>query len=291
MMGVSDLPRDPPIPSPFYPFPFATSAMPSRSALINPDRAAPPIVLLHGFTGRGESWADHASAFRSAGLRVLTPDLPGHGANQPANPSDYTMEAAAAQLAALLDREKMGPVHLLGYSMGGRLALYFALHAPQWVASLILESASPGLAMAPERAARVARDNALAERIQREGIPAFVAFWESLPLWNSQARLPAAIRQRLHEQRLGNAPAGLARSLHSMGTGVQPSLWERLGELSLPVLLLAGAEDAKFVAIARQMAERIPQARLTVVPRAGHTVHLEQPIAFQDAVLAFVTKK
>lgn len=259
------------------PFPLAT-----------PPNASDTLLLLHGFTGSGENWAEQTSFFRAAGLRVLSPDLPGHGANLPATSDDYTMEAAAAQLDGLLERENSGPVYLLGYSMGGRLALYFALHYPEKVRSLLLESASPGLATAEERATRRASDDALAERIEREGISAFVAFWESLPLWKSQEKLPALIRLWLHEKRLQNDSRGLAESLRQMGTGAQPSLWTRLGELAMPVLLLTGAEDEKFVAIARQMAGTIPHARLRIVPGAGHTVHLEQAAAFQAAVLSFL---
>lgn len=247
------------------------------------------LLLLHGFTGSGAQWAEQAARLRAAGLRVFCPDLPGHGKNLPASLHDYTIEGAAAQLADLLEQEEYGPVHLLGYSMGGRLALYFALHYPDGVRSLILESASPGLATAQERAARQTSDDALAERIERDGIPAFVAYWESLPLWKSQERLPRAARQWLHEQRLRNDASGLARSLRQMGTGVQPSLWGRLGELAMPVLLLAGAEDAKFVEIARQMAARIPQAQLAIIPDAGHTIHLEQPAAFHTTIRNFLT--
>lgn len=246
------------------------------------------VVLLHGFTGSGVNWDAPAAFLRKEGYAVLAPDLPGHGANLPAIPDGYTMETAAAQLTALIEREQCGPVHLLGYSMGGRLALYFALHYPEKVRSLILESASPGLATAEERAARAASDDALAARIEREGIPAFVEFWESLPLWKSQERLPPAAHFWLHENRLRNDPSGLAHSLRGMGTGVQPSLWDRLGALSMPLLLLAGAEDEKFVAIARQMAHSIPQARLVIVPDAGHTVHLEQPQAWREVLLAFL---
>lgn len=248
----------------------------------------PPLLLLHGFTGSGENWAEQAACFRAVGLSVHTPDLPGHGINQPRASDDYTIFAAASQLVGLLENQRIDAIHLLGYSMGGRLALSFALRYPEKVKSLILESASPGLARAEERAARKASDDALAARIERGGIPAFVACWESLPLWKSQERLPLSVRQRLHERRLQNSVAGLAHSLRQMGTGVQPSLWERLGELSLPVLLLVGEEDEKFVAINRQMAERIPEARLAVIPHAGHTVHLEQPEAYQQAVCAFL---
>lgn len=247
-----------------------------------------PLLLLHGFTGSGANWAEHSAQFQSAGLRVLTPDLPGHGANLPAASDDYTMEAATIQLAQFLERESTGPVHLLGYSMGGRLALCFALHYPQKVRSLILESASPGLATAAERTARKVSDEALAGRIEREGILAFVAFWESLPLWKSQEKLPVEARQWLHEKRLQNDPRGLAESLRRMGTGAQPSLWERLGELAMPVLLLTGAEDEKFVAVNRQMALAIPHARLVLVPGAGHTVHLEQSERFRQEVSGFI---
>lgn len=246
------------------------------------------LVLLHGFTGSGANWTEHTARFQAAGLRVLTPDLPGHGANLPVSSDDYTIEAATDQIAGLLKQDETGPVHLLGYSMGGRLALYFALHYPQKVRSLILESASPGLATAGERAARRASDDALADRIEREGIPAFVSFWESLPLWKSQEKLPAEARLWLHEKRLQNNPRGLAESLREMGTGAQPSLWERLGELAMPVLLLVGAEDTKFVAINRQMAEAMPHARLLIVPGAGHTIHLEQSEFFCQEVSRFV---
>ncbi len=246
------------------------------------------IVLLHGFTGSGANWAEHTARFQAAGLRVLAPDLPGHGANLPTAPDDYTIKSAAAQIAGLLEREETGPVHLLGYSMGGRLALYFALHYPGKVRSLILESASPGLATPEERAARKASDDALADRIEREGIPAFVAFWESISLWKSQEKLPAEARLWLHENRLRNDPRGLAESLRRMGTGVQPSLWERLGELAMPVLLMAGAEDEKFVTINRQMAVAIPHARLRIVHGAGHTIHLEQPEHFRQEVSGFI---
>lgn len=246
------------------------------------------VLLLHGFTGSGSDWDGLAHDLRAVGYRILAPDLPGHGANLPPAPDDYTINAAGAQLANLIARTGDGPVHLLGYSMGGRLALHFALHHPEMVRSLLLESASPGLAGPEERAARVASDNALADRIEREGIPAFVAFWESLPLWKSQERLSDEARLWLHEKRLRNDAAGLAESLRGMGTGTQPSLWDRLGELAMPVLLLAGAEDEKFIAIARQMAEHIPQARLEIVGQAGHTIHLEQPHDFSRRIQAFL---
>ena len=236
-----------------------------------------PLVLLHGFTGSSGSWQPVLPGLAER-YRVIAVDLLGHGASDaPAAAGRYAMERVAEDMAALLDHLGVAQAHLAGYSMGGRLALYLALARPQRWRSLVLESSSPGLATAEERAARAAQDEELAVFIETQGMEAFVARWERLALFASQQALPEAVRARQRRQRLRNRPAGLADSLRGMGAGVQPSLWERLGELALPVLLLAGEQDEKFVAIARQMAEVILQATLRIVPEAGHTIHLEQP--------------
>lgn len=248
----------------------------------------PPLLLLHGFTGSRHNWDATVQALAPV-CAAITVDLLGHGqTDAPADPARYGMAASAADLAYLLEAVAPGPVNLLGYSMGGRLALYFALTYPHLVNQVILESASPGLATAAERDARQRSDDALADRIEQEGIAPFVAYWEALPLFASQQRLPAAVRQRLHEQRLANRPIGLANSLRGMGTGVQPSLWERLSAFTMPTLLLAGALDTKFCAIAEQMGQQLPQATVTLVPAAGHTIHLEQPTVFQQLIAQFI---
>ncbi len=247
----------------------------------------PPLVLLHGFTGSLESWTPLLPRLSRA-HRVLTVDLPGHGRTRaPDSPAAHTMDATAKGLAALFDHALGEPAHLLGYSMGGRLALYLAIHYPAQVRTLLLESASPGLADAEERAARRQRDEALAERIQAEGVPAFVDFWEGIPLFASQARLPEDVRARLRAERLGNRAVGLANSLRGMGTGAQPALWSRLGEVIAPTLLLVGEEDLKFRAIALDMARLLPRSQIMVFPGVGHTVHLERPRAFADHILAW----
>ena len=251
--------------------------------------SSPPTVLLHGFTGYGGSWATQAEAFSAAGYRVLAPDLLGHG-RSPAPPSRdrYEMGRAAADLSVLLKSVIDEPTHLLGYSLGGRLALYFALTFPAQVRTLTLESASPGLATTAERAQRREHDNALADEIERDGINAFVKFWESLPMWESQRkRLTSKQRQQLREQRLRNRPTGLANSLLGIGTGVQPNLRPRLPYLAIPTLLLAGADDPNYVDVNSEMAQLIPNARLVVLPHAGHNLHLERPSAFIDRVLSF----
>jgi 2-succinyl-6-hydroxy-2,4-cyclohexadiene-1-carboxylate synthase len=241
----------------------------------------PPVLLLHGFTGAAANWSPVLGGLQ-AQTQVIAPDLLGHGHTAaPDDPARYAMPLAAADLFALWQRLDLPPVHLVGYSMGGRLAVYTALAYPQMLARLTLESASPGLDDEAERAARRAADDALADRIEREGIAAFAAFWEQLPLFATQS---AEAQTSLRAVRLAQRPHGLANSLRGMGTGVQPPLWSRLSALTMPVQLLVGALDAKFTAINQQMQARIPGARLTVVPAAGHTVHLEQPTAWLAAL-------
>jgi 2-succinyl-6-hydroxy-2,4-cyclohexadiene-1-carboxylate synthase len=248
----------------------------------------PALVLLHGFTGSAATWREHSQIFAQDHL-VIAVDALGHGlSDSPADPTRYTFPQLAADFVALLDELGIEQTALLGYSMGGRMALYLALTAPERISKLVLESASPGLASEADRQVRAESDNALAGRIEREGIEAFVNYWEKLPLWQSQSQLSEAVRASQHAQRLHNNPRGLANSLRGAGTGVQPSLWDRLGELKIPTLLVAGEHDPKFCAIARQMQEKIPQARLEIVSGAGHAVHLERPDEFDNLVKDFL---
>lgn len=244
------------------------------------------ILLLHGFTGSSASWAPVVDRLAER-YRVLAPDLIGHGATEaPQDVSRYRIDRAADDLIALLDELGLPTVHWVGYSMGARLALHAALRHPSRVNTLTLESGSPGLASLAERETRVAADSALADRIERDGIEAFVAHWEALPLFASQVVLSVETRAALHTARLRNDPRGLAHSLRGMGTGAQPSNWEALAAFQRPAHLIVGALDAKFVAIAEQMQARLPNARRTIVPDAGHTIHVEQPAAWCEAVLA-----
>ena len=247
-----------------------------------------PLVLLHGFTGRAANWRPLLTRLAEQ-WRVIAIDLPGHGdSDAPAAVARYKMRYVAADLAALLTRRDAAPAHWLGYSMGGRLALYTAVTHPGVVRSLTLVSATAGLPNAAERQARRAADEALAARIERDGIAAFVAEWERQPLFAGVARLPNEARAALHDQRLANSPLGLANSLRGMGTGAQPPLWSRLATMAAPTLLIAGELDAKFVALNERLAATIPGARLRLMADAGHTVHLEQPEAFLAEVIGFL---
>lgn len=248
----------------------------------------PTLVLLHGFTGSANGWGNLLDELALPGLQVIALDMLGHGqSDAPDDPQRYTIEHCQADIIGTLQTLGIGEGEaiLLGYSMGGRIALYSAFSG--FFRTLILESASAGLADPTEREQRRLSDMALAANIERDGIAAFVAHWENLPLFASQTKLSAERRQTLHAQRLTNHANGLANSLRGVGTGVQPALHARLPELDIPVILIAGELDAKFCSIAQQMARQLPQTQLHIVPGAGHTVHLEQPELFVHRVRAF----
>ena len=250
--------------------------------------AGPALLLLHGFTGDGGAWHDFASDI-SGDFRVIRLDILGQGeSDTPAQVASYAMSAVAADIIDLLNQLEITAAQLLGYSMGGRLALYLALHYPERFMSLMLESASPGLADSVERAERRRRDETLADKLEARGIDWFVDFWERLPLWASQANLPLTVLEAQRRQRLANDPRGLANSLRGMGAGAQPSLWQALSALTIPTLLLVGEYDDKFRRINQAMAEKIPKSRLVLIPSAGHNSHLENPAAFARAVRSFL---
>jgi 2-succinyl-6-hydroxy-2,4-cyclohexadiene-1-carboxylate synthase len=235
------------------------------------------LLLLHGFTGSTRSWDALVPALTEH-CRVIRVDLPGHGRTAHSDDLErHTLPSAAADLEAMLRALDTASAHVIGYSMGARLALYFGMHHPERVRALLLESGSPGLATEPERTARVASDEALAQRIERAGIEAFVRDWEALPLWRTQSD---ALKRAQRPGRLANRAAGLDLSLRGMGTGAQPSLWDALPALRIPTHCLVGEQDDKFVAIADAMCVRNPAIAVTRAANAGHAVHLEAPLAW-----------
>ncbi|MSQ30439.1 MAG: 2-succinyl-6-hydroxy-2,4-cyclohexadiene-1-carboxylate synthase [Dehalococcoidia bacterium] len=251
--------------------------------------SGPPVVLLHGFTGSGASWAPLLEVL-APDFTTLAVDLVGHGrSGHPAANDRYRMRRAVDDLAALLHALGHERAAWLGYSLGGRTALQVAVHRPEVVSALILEGATPGYATPEERAARVAADEALALRLEREGLEAFVDYWQAIPLWDSQRHtLTDEQRAALRRGRLAQHPAGLAGSLRGMGTGAQDWVGDRLGKVRVPVLLTAGTLDTRFSAIAREMAAVIPDSAVRLIDNAGHAAHLERPAAFNTLVRDFL---
>ena len=239
--------------------------MPADGLAVTTTGAGPRLVVVHGFTQTGRSWEAFAASL-AGDHEVVSVDAPGHG-------------GSAGVRADLVDGAELlgdagGRATYVGYSMGGRLCLHLAIGRPDLVERLVLVSATAGLDDAGERAARRRADEQLAATIERDGLDAFLERWVTQPLF-------ATLPDPGLEDRRRNTPAGLATSLRLAGTGTQQPLWDRLGELTMPVLLVAGALDAKFVAVAARMAALLPAATLEVVADAGHTVHLEHPAAFE----------
>ena len=252
--------------------------------------AVPPLVLLHGFTGSTATWTTLVPALADT-CTTIAIDALGHGASDaPVDPTRYRMPCVVADTLAVLDQLGVEQFALLGYSMGGRMALHLAAAAPTRIAALILESASPGIESADERAARVASDEQLAQLLERKGIAAFVEYWERLPLFASQRALPDHVQQKQRRERLAAHPLGLAASLRGAGTGVQAPLHDHLTTLAMPTLLLVGALDAKFCALALAMHAALPRSELKVVPAVGHAVHLEAPDLFNTHVRSFMRR-
>ncbi|MEX1218300.1 MAG: alpha/beta fold hydrolase [Acidimicrobiales bacterium] len=230
-----------------------------------------PVVLLHGFTQTSQCWGP--LAVRLAENRpVIAIDLPGHGGSG-------TLRADLVQTASLV-ADQIEPAMVLGYSLGGRVALHLALSRPDVVQQLVLIGATGGIDNEEERFARRTADNALASRIESIGVSAFLDEWLSQPLFSSLTEIQAC-----RAARKTNTSAGLSASLRLCGVGTQTPLWERLNELQMPVLILAGEYDQKFIALGQRLASGIGlNAEFRVIKRSGHSAHLENP----DAVLTAI---
>jgi len=230
--------------------------------------AGPPrLVLVHGFTQTGRSWRALARDL-AADHEVVTVDAPGHGGSP-------TLGAGLGDGARAI-AEAAGAGIYIGYSMGARYVLRVALERPDVVRAMVLLGVNPGIEDPVERAARRDSDEELARRLERDGVDAFLETWVAQPLFASLPPSAADI-----EDRRRNTVAGLAASLRQAGTGADADVWDAVGGLQMPVLVLAGGADTKFGAIGQRLSEAIGgNATFRVMPGAGHAAHLEQPAVF-----------
>lgn len=218
----------------------------------------------------------------------ILPDLPGHGQNFKLPMSRLlTFDNLADGLINLLDQLELEAVHLVGYSMGGRAALFTALKYPRRVNRLILEGANPGIADESERRARAGADDERAAKLLAHGMNAFVEQWYELNLFQSLQAHPQLLMQT-KTKRKQNDPQWMAKVISELSPGRQPSLWDRLETLSMPALLMAGALDSKYAALVKTMARKIPDATIEIVSNAGHNIHLEQPERFTELIIDFL---
>lgn len=249
-----------------------------------------PLVLLHGFTGAASTWGPLSPVLGNRS-RLIMIDIIGHGkTGAPLSPDRYNIVEAAADLNELLAELNLNEIDLLGYSMGGRLAITFAALYPEKVRKLVLESTSPGLKTEEERELRIRSDQRLADKILHEGLDSFIDHWENIPLFHTQMNLSPSAREQIRKQRLHNDPRGLANSLIGMGTGAQPSWWEALERFSFETLIVTGDLDPKFWTIGKEMENLIPKAKHVSVENAGHAIHVEEPEKFGTIVGGFLSK-
>jgi 2-succinyl-6-hydroxy-2,4-cyclohexadiene-1-carboxylate synthase len=231
-----------------------------------------PVTCLHGFSQRGDSWGE-LTALVPGPYRWLTPDLEG-----------TTMGEVEAELLDLWRRQGVGRTHLVGYSQGGRVALFLASRRPERLLSLATIGAHAGFE-GEERRRRLAEDLALADRIERDGIDWFAGYWAGLPMFAGLARRGPALRARLDRARRSHDPVHLAATLRGLGPAATAPFWDLLDRIDVPTMVLAGAADERYVEFADRLRAMIRGARVAIVPGAGHAAHLESPEAVA-AILA-----
>ena len=252
--------------------------------------AGAPLLALHGFTGDGldfEALAEHLP-----GRSIVAPDLLGHGdSSAPPEPQLYALEEQREQVCAIAKAVGIERPVLLGYSMGGRLALEIACGGGLELAALALVGATPGLEDAEERAQRRRRDDELAEEVLEGGAEAFLARWQRVPIIATQARAPSPWRERMLARRQARSAEGLAASLRGGGAGSMRPRWDALERIRCPALLITGEEDSKFERIARRMLTRLPAAEHVTIEGAGHAAHMERPAAAARELAASLERR
>ncbi|MEL6553487.1 MAG: 2-succinyl-6-hydroxy-2,4-cyclohexadiene-1-carboxylate synthase [Cyanobacteria bacterium J06621_11] len=256
------------------------------------DSTQPPLLLLHGFLGNHQDFIPLVATL-SRHFYCITVDLPGHGKTR-SHPNGYTFPATAQSLLALLNHLNIRQTHLLGYSMGGRIALYLACEFPDCFLRVVLESASPGLRTAEARKSRRESDSAIAHCLQTTSMSSFLTQWYHNPLFASLKNHPEVFSEML-QRRENNNSIELSHALKGLGTGEQPSLWEPLTQVRQPLLLIVGALDAKFIAINGAMKALLEEnkmsasrtVKLKTIKTCGHNIHLEAPAAYALTVLSF----
>jgi 2-succinyl-6-hydroxy-2,4-cyclohexadiene-1-carboxylate synthase len=233
------------------------------------------VVLLHGFSGTAHAWDGVNSCLDRERYLPLALDLPGHGHEADA-PRPITFAGCVQSVLARSPERFV----LCGYSLGGRVALHVALAAPARVKRLVLVASTAGIEDDCERAQRRRSDELLADELERGPFEDFIERWRTQPLFADD---PPAVGELARADQCRNRPQALAAAMRGIGTGAMEPLWDRLGELTMPVTVLVGDRDAKFQAIGSRMVGLLADARLVVVP-GGHGLPLENPAAVARAL-------
>jgi len=252
------------------------------------DPKNPPVAFLHGFMGCMQDWDKIVNALRHD-FSCLVIDLPGHGKSLGLDSEAFTFPGAARRVAQVLESTDATPVSIVGYSMGGRFAMYMAVHYPHLCSAIVVESAMAGITEKKARADRRALDETWARKLEQGEFEEFIRTWYSQPVFASLAGTPALLEEVIKHRRK-NDPKGLAKALRGFSVGLQPPLWKNLSSTEIPVLLITGEKDRKYVGIIKKMGAKLPLAHIVLVPGVGHNVHVENPTRFVESVKDFLLR-
>lgn len=246
-----------------------------------------PVLFLHGFMGSGNDW-NEVIEFLSPQYYCLTVDLPGHGGTGLDKNIDYSFEKTAIAMMETMRQSDIKKCFLVGYSMGGRLALFLTLRYPRYFSKTVLESASPGLRTQQEREVRRIQDSQISEELKKGPFKSFLEKWYRKHVF--QGITGGRGFTRLITDRLQNDPKMLAQSLRFLGTGKQPSLWDELPQNENPLFLLVGENDIKFQAIAGEMAKLNRSIKTKIIEGCSHNIHFQEPELFAQYINEFFTE-
>jgi 2-succinyl-6-hydroxy-2,4-cyclohexadiene-1-carboxylate synthase len=251
----------------------------------NPEN--PCIVFFHGFMGSGRDWEIIIEKL-SDNFYCLAVDLPGHGKTTVHGlTTDYKMETFAGYFTKFIKSLNLNMIVLVGYSMGGRFALFLSVHVKNLWNAIVLESATPGLQKDKQRLERQTKDNKIARKLEQGDFSTFLKDWYQQPLFKSLQKTKNF--DSIFKRRLDNNPEELAKSLRMMGVGIQPSLWNACKNINIPVLLLAGEFDRKFCNIIKDMKKINNEFEIKIINHAGHNVHIEKPEYYYQHLDKFLT--
>ena len=251
-------------------------------------RSHSPLMLLHGFMGSSKDWHDVLETLAKSYFCIAV-DLPWHGDSPPLRFCDNPFDQTASALRSILETQHIKKSALLGYSMGGRIAMYAATRHPNIFGPLIIESASPGIQGIIDLKSRQKQDRIIGDRLRHDNFDYFMESWYEQPLFESLRRHPNF--ERMHRSRLQNKPAFLADSIRALGAGVQPSLWNDIEKYPNSVLMLVGEFDKKYRGIATMLQRRRPQTLIKIIPECGHNIHFENSTIFCKKTMQFLNIK
>lgn len=252
------------------------------------DRAKEYVLFLHGFTGCAEDWFPVFEQLPDK-YNYIALDIVGHGkSDAPGNVDNYKLESIIAQIKFVKDHLTPNKVFLLGYSMGGRIALSYAAANPDDVKGLILESATAGIKNDEERQKRYEEDLKLAEFIETHTLEEFIEMWHDQELFNTQRRFSNDKLKKIKKKKSSASKIGFANSLKGFSTGIMPPVHDKLKKIPLKVLLITGDLDSKFTGINARLSKRFFKAKHKIVRNSGHNTHLEESKRFVEIVLNYL---